>query len=283
MVENVKPEPREVRACKAVLFEIMKILAGYLDNIVLIGGNVPPLLFPDREEDYAGTIDVDLAVDPADSGISILQHIIDDLLRAGYEKGNERFRLERAVHLSGEDEPVKIYVDLLTTADTGIDQKKSDFFEMGIAFLEAEGCRLAFDTNEEKTIEGTLPDGGIFRGRIRIPGTLQLIAMKGLAWEDRKEDKDAYDIYFCLDLGRDELNALIEQGAQFIKEEQIKRSLQYIGKNFRSPEYPGPVAVARYISTADTQESELIKRNASEKVTYFIRGLGIRSVLDFEF
>ena len=125
MVENAKCEARELRACKAVLSEIIKTLSIYLDNIVLIGGSVPPLLFPDREEDYLGTIDVDIAVDPADSGVIILQHVIDNLLSAGYEKGDQRFRLEKAVQLAGENEPVKICVDLLTTAGTGIEQERS--------------------------------------------------------------------------------------------------------------------------------------------------------------
>ena len=281
MAEKAKYEPRELRACKAVLSEIMNILSEYLDNIVLIGGNVPPLLFPDREEDYLGTIDVDLAVDPADSGVITLQHIVDSLLGAGYRRGDYHFRLERAVHLAGENEPVMIFVDLLATADTGVDQEESDFFEMGIKFLETESCRLAFDNNEEKTIEGNLPDGSVYRGRIRIPGTLQLIAMKGLAWEDRKDDKDAYDIYFCLDLGKDDLDTLITQGSQFVEEGQTKRSLQYVERNFRTVEHPGPVAVARFMEIADMEEKEIIKRDASEKVTYFVKGLGIKSVLDF--
>lgn len=40
----------EVQACFSVIVEIVTMLGEYRDNIVLVGGNVPPLLIPSAVE-----------------------------------------------------------------------------------------------------------------------------------------------------------------------------------------------------------------------------------------
>jgi hypothetical protein len=47
-------------ASRAVLIEVMNILGAFRDEMVLVGGWVPDLLYPDRG--HMGSLDVDLAV-----------------------------------------------------------------------------------------------------------------------------------------------------------------------------------------------------------------------------
>lgn len=47
-------------ASRAVLIEVMNILGAFRDEIVLVGGWVPDLLYPGRG--HMGSLDVDLAV-----------------------------------------------------------------------------------------------------------------------------------------------------------------------------------------------------------------------------
>ena len=47
-------------ASRAVLIEVLNVLGAFRDDIVLVGGWVPELLYPDRG--HIGSLDVDLAV-----------------------------------------------------------------------------------------------------------------------------------------------------------------------------------------------------------------------------
>jgi hypothetical protein len=52
-----------VGAARSVLIEIMHILGEYQGQMVLIGGWVPELLFPQAKNAHVGSIDIDLALD----------------------------------------------------------------------------------------------------------------------------------------------------------------------------------------------------------------------------
>lgn len=52
-----------VNAAYSVLIEIVRVLGEYRDNIVLIGGWVPQILFQNKDELHTGSIDIDLALD----------------------------------------------------------------------------------------------------------------------------------------------------------------------------------------------------------------------------
>ncbi len=51
-----------VEAAKTVLIELTHLLSEYRDDIVLVGGWIPPLLLTDATETQVGSIDVDLAL-----------------------------------------------------------------------------------------------------------------------------------------------------------------------------------------------------------------------------
>jgi hypothetical protein len=63
MVKKSDYNQPEVQACFSVIVENITILGAFRDNIVLIGGNVPPLLIPSAKEKHPGSLDVDLALD----------------------------------------------------------------------------------------------------------------------------------------------------------------------------------------------------------------------------
>jgi len=49
MVKQSDYREPEVRACLSVLLEIMTILGEFRENIIIVGGNVPPLLIVKRD------------------------------------------------------------------------------------------------------------------------------------------------------------------------------------------------------------------------------------------
>lgn len=63
---------------------------------------------------------------------------------------------------------------------------------------KARGCDLALDMAAELELKGTLPNGATDSATIRIATIVPFLVMKGMALADRLKEKDAYDIYFCV-------------------------------------------------------------------------------------
>ena len=75
-----------VAAARSVLLELAHVLAEYRDSIVLVGGWVPALLFPEARSPHVGSIDIDLALDHRalkDPGYRTIRRL---LIARGYEQ-----------------------------------------------------------------------------------------------------------------------------------------------------------------------------------------------------
>ena len=75
--------PIEVQAARAVLLELAHLLGEYRQDVVLVGGWAPELLFPEAELTHVGSLDVDLALN---------HRSLDD---AGYRTIRRRDAFER--------------------------------------------------------------------------------------------------------------------------------------------------------------------------------------------
>ena len=101
MVSKVDYGKREVEAARSVLVELIHLLGEFRDAIVLVGGSVPPLLFPETGEDYIGTLDVDLALNHMTINDEAYQTIRNALLKRGYKEGSQPFIFFREVPTEG--------------------------------------------------------------------------------------------------------------------------------------------------------------------------------------
>ncbi len=68
-------------ASRAVLIEVMNVLGAFRDDIVLVGGWVPELLYPNRG--HIGSLDVDLAISRSALGDNVYQTILKRMIEAG--------------------------------------------------------------------------------------------------------------------------------------------------------------------------------------------------------
>ncbi|MCH8962250.1 MAG: hypothetical protein IH820_13265, partial [Bacteroidetes bacterium] len=92
---------RAVEAARRVMLELVRLLGEYRDDIVVVGGWVPELLFPDA--DHIGSTDVDLALDHRalqDPGYAT---VLTLLKSRGYEQDSQQpFIFRRRVEIGGE-------------------------------------------------------------------------------------------------------------------------------------------------------------------------------------
>ena len=185
-----------VKAARSVLIELVRLLGEYRDGIVLIGGWVPELLFPDAEMPHVGSIDVDLALDHRKLRDEGYRTIREHLLARGYVEGRQPFIFLRTIGSEGGE--IVVEVDLLAGEYEGTVNNRRHQQVQGVHARKARGSELAFELAREMTIEGELPGGGKDTVSVRVATIVPFLVMKGMAMHDRLKEKDAWDIYYCV-------------------------------------------------------------------------------------
>ena len=93
---------QQIQATKLVLIEVAKVFAGY-KGVVLVGGNVPSLLMPHARSPHEGTIDIDIAIDPARLYGDPVLTLHEVLQRAGFSQDRwKAFRWNKTIEIEGE-------------------------------------------------------------------------------------------------------------------------------------------------------------------------------------
>ena len=263
-----------VDAARLILQEILHILGDYRDNIVLIGGWVPGVLFNQMENPHPGSIDVDLALDHRkfiDEGYKTIR---DLLVSKGYREGRYSYIFLKDI-INERGNKITVEVDLLSGEDYGTGKSHRHQRIEDIKALKVRGCDLAFEINEKIELKGELPDGGMDSITIRVAGIVPFLVMKGLALDNRLKEKDAFDIYYCLNVDLDELEALVEKFKPYLKVDMVQEGLRKIKKHFSTVDDIGPKHVADFDLIEDSEERDRIQRVAYEKVKYLMDKLGI--------
>ncbi|GAG07809.1 unnamed protein product [marine sediment metagenome] len=108
-----------------------------------------------------------------------------------------------------------------------------------------------------------------------MASVVAFLVMKGMALAGRLKEKDAYDIYYCLVNYGGDPEALVEEFRPHVKHGLVREGLLKIREKFRSPSDVGPVFVASFLEETDSDERDLLQRDAHERVTYLIEQLGL--------
>jgi hypothetical protein len=202
--------PGVTSASQSVLLEVMTALRPYRDALVLVGGWVPYFLLQRHQpaEDpfvHVGSIDIDLAVDPAAVDGAEYATIVELLAERGYRPTPDRrgtpvpYSFDRTVPSPITHKPYTIRIDFLTHLDAPSSGRghgapiQDDLFAR-----KTKGCEVAFRHQEQFDLTGTLPEGGRIVVPIRMANIVGSLTMKGIVVGERYREKDAYDIYALL-------------------------------------------------------------------------------------
>lgn len=260
-----------VNAARGVIVELIHLLSEYRDDIVLIGGWVPDLLFPNPEEPHCGSMDVDIALDHRRFKEKGYKTIRELLLGRGYLPGNEPFQFERVFR---EEHPrIVVRVDLLAGEYEGSTENEQYQDVQDVQPIKARGCDLAFENYVEIQMQGELPDGGIDTVTVKVASIVPFLVMKGMALHGRYKEKDAYDIYYCLLNYPGGLDALIAEFKPHMDNHLVKEGLKKIAEKFASPDHSGPNHVVRFFDITDEEEQARIERDSYERVNYLSHDL----------
>ncbi|MBM3322651.1 nucleotidyl transferase AbiEii/AbiGii toxin family protein [candidate division WOR-3 bacterium] len=269
---------REVAACRAVMVELFTILGEYRDRIALVGGWVPTFLAPEDADRHTGSLDVDIAVDTSRIDDDAYRTLREELTRHGYEQGDQPFRFFRTVPAPG-GEPVRVEVDFLTGEYGGTAGSHRTQPVQDLRARKARGCDLVFDHTVVVRLTGRMPCGERNEVRVRIAGPVPFIVMKGMALYGRKNEKDAYDIYWLVRHYPGGIDALAAAFGPASGNSLVLEGLGKVRGKFRAPGAIGPVWAARF-SSDDAEEQARIARDAYERVNALLDRLHIEPFPD---
>lgn len=261
-----------IDAAYSVLGEIVNILDGFADNIRIIGGWVPYLLF--QGEDHIGSIDVDVLMNQENVGKSAHYNNIKRILtRNGYRKHPEHFfSFVKTVKIDGISYDVD--VDFLSGKYGGNSGKVSKHVD-GIKALPASGGNFAFDfPPEEVAIEFNRPDGAKDVGHVKVIAIIPYIVMKVDAL-GRGKAKDAYDIYYCTKHYEGGVRKLLEEMLPYKEKDLIQKTCRKLSEKFASPDHAGPVDIVNFLEISDVEEAMQIKQDAYQIIKYLVDGLKV--------
>lgn len=262
-----------VDAARSVLIEIMHLLGEYREHIVLIGGWVPEFLLPNKSQPHVGSMDIDLALNHRTLQEEGYRTILELLSSRGYHQGNQPFIFYRMVNVGRQE--LRVQVDLLAGEYEGTGRGRRHQRIQGIQVRTVRGCDLAFEMSFDVTIEGELPEGGKDSVRIRVASIVPFFVMKGMALDERLKEKDAWDIYYCVQNFPGGLDGLVELFQPYVEQGLVREGLQKIAKHFASENHIAPRFVADFEELTDPEERAFRQRDAYERMHYFLEKLGM--------
>jgi|GEM_PF-78143 len=276
--------------CERALLTLLRGLGPWRESIFLIGGLVPKLLIdrnrPVREaaDAHAGTMDVDLVID-----VQVLTRT--DAYRT-LEQNLKAMGFERGLNIDGQPQHfswrkrfagMTVVVDLLCDGPVeGGGRVQALPGERRLSALAIPGAHLVFTNYVEVELDGELLEArGDASARIRVAGIVPFLVLKALAFEDRSEQKDAYDIVYALmnyETGPEVVAGhFAAEMARLPEETLLQRALEILRKRFASDarvdgfRKDGPVAYATFLADLGHPDEDAVRqRDAAAVVELFL-------------
>lgn len=256
-----------IDAAYVVLGEIVNLLGQYEDNIRIVGGWVPMLLFPDSG--HIGSIDVDILINQNQiKKAESYENIKTILLRNGYFKHPQKFfTFVKTIEINKVKYDVD--VDFLSGKYGGDEGNRSKHVD-GIKTLPATGGNFAFDfPPEEVVINYQRSDGAFDTGHVKVTSIIPYLVMKTSAL-GRGKTKDAYDIYHCIKHYEGGVKKLVEEMLPFKDKELIKKMIIKLGEKFASVNHSGPVDIVNFRGDTNIESINQIKQDVYQRINYII-------------
>lgn len=250
------PSSEQVTAARALLNEVCALLIEHRDDAVLVGGWVPEVLFPQARPAHVGSIDVDVALRLQRDGYARLIAILGE---HGFHQGEHGYQFFKEMPLPN-GRTCLARLDLLTS------QRHYDTHFAGTRPDQApepiRGADVAFADN------ALVPVGD--HATLRVAGIVAFLVMKSLAMHGRTNEKDAYDIHFCLEAYPNGLEALAALFHPWHDDALVAEALGKMAAKFRDEEDEGPRIVAD-IEQLLGEPRAIRKQQAAARVQEFIR------------
>ena len=267
--------------CERALVTLLGDIGPWSQRIYLVGGLAPRYIvgsLPEGARPHVGTTDVDLVIGLAlgDESPEAYRTLENNLKKGG-------FRAESSFRWIKNVEGVNVVVEFLCETDQvvpGKIYKPKEGTGSGLGAFNVRGAQLVTRDYVVCPIEAPrLDDGGLSRVEVRVANILSYAVLKILAFQDRHENKDSYDLVYCLlnfgegphDAGR------VAASSAILNDTQVRESLQLLAERFESVDHDGPRAYGTFLAEeGDTDEAARLQQEAVAAVRDFLQALGTR-------
>lgn len=265
--------------CERALVTLLGDLGPWRERIYLAGGLAPRYLvgqLPEGARAHVGTLDVDLIVGLAlgDETSETYRTLQNNLEKSGFVQSEPSFRWTRDV------EGVSVAVEFLCETNSvafGRIFRPKEFTGARFGAFNVLGAHLAREDFVEREIQAErLNGGGLSKVTVRVANILPYIALKIFAFQDRHDNKDAYDLGFTLLNYNGGPHAAGQAAAKspVRNHPQIKEALKLLEERFRDTANDGPNAYAAFLAAGnDEEEKARLRQEAVAIVESFLRGL----------
>lgn len=268
--ETTASDPR-VPASRSVLVEVMTILGAEIDKLVVVGGWVPELLMPGKG--HIGSIDVDLALDGRRIRPAAYDSIRKRLVDAGYRPAAPNLSVFFRDLAGGT---ISVKLDLITGEGDVPREMEPHALIQDMVVGKLRGTDLALDHAVTLTLTDRMPDGSMNQVRMRIASLAAFLCMKAHALNERKKEKDAYDVYFCLRHCDGGPKALAASVRPLLGVPLVDDAIGVLRSKFAAIDGVGPQWAAQTAS-AQGEDFDQITRDAFERMAVFLAELGVTS------
>jgi len=275
--------PAITNASKSVLLELMTILKSYRDSLVLIGGWVPYFLLEINKSKavdftHIGSIDIDLVIDPKVIDEEKYETITRMLLSRDYKPSKEiLYQFERTVKSEIDGKEYTVLVDFLTPQPPKGKEssRRHRQIQPDLKARNLPGADIALQLNQKIPLIGILPGNGKTKVEFKMADLTSFLTLKGIAFGERYQEKDAYDIYVLCDYYKEGPISVAEEIRPKKNAKIVKMGLNAIRQRFRDINAEGPSWVANFLAIADAKEREDMKRRSFTVVNEMLTNLGI--------
>lgn len=255
-------------------------LGPWRERIYLAGGLAPRYIvghLPEGASPHVGTTDVDLIIGLAlgDDAPDTYRTLQDNLVKAKFRQNEPSFRWSREV------DGVEVLVEFLCETDSvapgRIFSPKGESTGSRVSAFNVRGAQLVREDFVEVEIDGErLDDGGHSSVVVRVANVLPYAVLKTLAFQDRHENKDAYDLVFTL-LNYGEGPQEAGRAASLspvVNNEQVCEALTLMEARFKDTSQDGPHSYAGFLGVpGDDDELARLRLQAVMTVQSFLGGL----------
>jgi hypothetical protein len=270
--------------CERALVTLLGDLGPWRERVYLAGGLAPRYIvdqIPDDARGHVGTTDVDLVIGLAlgDETPETYRTLQTNLEKALFKKLDSSFRWGRKV------DDVSVIVEFLCETDQvdagGIFHPRGEHMGSKLGALNIRGAHLVRDDFVERDLEAErLDGGGRSRVTVRVANLLPYVVLKTFAFQERHENKDAYDLVFTvLHASTDPRQAGVAAAASPIAQhDHVTDALLLLEERFAHADHDGPSAYGLFLAAPDNDEERArLRQEAVATVREFLRGFHDRS------
>lgn len=260
--------------CERALVTLLGDIGPWKDRIYLVGGLAPRYIvgtLPEGARPHVGTTDVDLVIGIAveDESPEAYRTLENNLKNGGF-KDESSFRWKKKV------DDATVTVEFLCETDKvepGKIFKPKEGLGSGLGAFNVRGAQLVTRDYIEVHIEAErLDEGGKSRVTVRVANILSYTALKVLAFQDRHENKDSYDLVYCLlNYGDGPENAGEEAHLSAIRDEpQVRDALKLLAERYESSEHDGAIAYGAFLDDGDAEMTAQHRQEAVAVIQQFL-------------